>query len=105
MITILIDQHQNPNNRMLVQEYDKMYVLSGCCGDKFDADYKVTDKDGNTEVWARCTGCGTLLDKNDSGWAAVLSNIGQFAEYMPSSIALWGRYWFGLDEFGMEVRK
>jgi hypothetical protein len=102
---VLLDTHQNPKERMLVFNSDGVHVLSECCKAQVDDERTISVIRKGIQVeemWSMCSRCNRTLECNNVGWTSH-PPVEHIEGTSPQAWARWGKYWFGLDEFGMEV--
>lgn len=94
MTTItLMERWQNPKGRRLVQEDNKIKLLSECCDTEIHPD---------VEKFIVCKRCGKQLQES-TAWATVLEHIESWAGYSPTGIVGWGQDMLGLEDFMIRV--
>lgn len=103
--TVLMDASQNPKKRALILDANTLYVMSECCSaDIEESKFISVIRKGSQveEEWAMCSRCHRTLEHNDTGWTSS-PTVWSINGTTPSSWRGWGKYWFGLEDFAMEV--
>lgn len=96
---------QNPKGRAFILYMDNVYVMSECCSADIDEARQISvvrKGEHVQEDWAMCSKCHRTLECNMTGWTAH-PPVSQIESTRPGAWDRWGKFWFGLDDFAMEV--
>ncbi len=97
--TTLIEPWQNPKGRTLVQDGNKLRILSECCRYTITPEAKVK---GSSAKHLQCLNCLEILGENPD-WATEVTHVDQWASYLPSAVGMWAEFMFGLEDVKFKV--
>ena len=85
--------------RSLLHKEDKLFVLSECC------DALINGDDHEGVYSAFCGLCTAFLTRNPERWSQTIYGVDGIDQEDGETWARWGFFWFGVEEFGMELEK